>query len=580
MILILITCTCVLCNTLSGRITQYQVLQVLATDVPARCQLNVKQQRDTSSSFQPTLTKIIERAAVEHPHHTLNCILALANANKDAELTQQGKSIKRSGKLSRTQSDPDSGDQGRVQAAKNLVEKLKLSKDYRKVAVTVLNMERLSSAYIQLANFPVDQYKRETKPIALSSSLWINQLKNLSSVALPTTEMKVDPMGDYKSILYITGFQSTFQLAGGINLPKIITCLGSDGVARRQLVKGRDDLRQDAVMQQVFGMVNSLLRKNTETRKRKMHVRTYKVIPLSQRSGLLEWCEGTQPIGEYLIGRNGAHSRYQPKDWAAIDCRNYMQEVQKSNLASKVQHFLKACKNFQPVMRHFFMEKFSDPASWYEHRVAYTRSVATTSIVGYILGLGDRHVQNILIDSNTAELVHIDLGVAFEQGRILPTPETVPFRLTRDIVDGMGVLGVEGVFRRCCEKTMEVMHDNQEALLTILEVLLYDPLYAWTISPARAFALQQRRDKNVEPEASELNSTTGDIMDMQSDGLTDAQENVNKTAERALLRLQQKLQGIEDSIQLSVSGQVNLLIQEARDPKNLARLFPGWQPYI
>jgi len=68
--------------------------------------------------------------------------------------------------------------------------------------------------------------------------------------------------------------------------------------------------------------------------------------------------------------------------------------------------------------------------------------------VGYILGLGDRHVQNILIDTQTAELIHIDLGVAFEQGRILPTPETVPFRLTRDIVDGMGVMGVEGVFRR------------------------------------------------------------------------------------------------------------------------------------
>lgn len=57
-------------------------------------------------------------------------------------------------------------------------------------------------------------------------------------------------------------------------------------------------------------------------------------------------------------------------------------------------------------------------------------------------------MQNILIDTQTAELIHIDLGVAFEQGRILPTPETVPFRLTRDIVDGMGVMGVEGVFRR------------------------------------------------------------------------------------------------------------------------------------
>ena len=45
-------------------------------------------------------------------------------------------------------------------------------------------------------------------------------------------------------------------------------------------------------------------------------------------------------------------------------------------------------------------------------------------------------------------VVFFTLGVAFEQGKILPTPETVPFRLTRDIVDGMGITGVEGVFRR------------------------------------------------------------------------------------------------------------------------------------
>jgi phosphatidylinositol kinase/protein kinase (PI-3 family) len=53
-----------------------------------------------------------------------------------------------------------------------------------------------------------------------------------------------------------------------------------------------------------------------------------------------------------------------------------------------------------------------------------------------------------LILTETAEIVHIDLGVAFEQGKILKTPETVPFRLTQDIVDGMGITGVEGVFRR------------------------------------------------------------------------------------------------------------------------------------
>jgi ataxia telangiectasia mutated family protein len=40
-------------------------------------------------------------------------------------------------------------------------------------------------------------------------------------------------------------------------------------------------------------------------------------------------------------------------------------------------------------------------------------------------------------------------GIAFEKGLALTTPERVPFRLTRDVVDGMGVLGIHGTFLRC-----------------------------------------------------------------------------------------------------------------------------------
>ena len=64
------------------------------------------------------------------------------------------------------------------------------------------------------------------------------------------------------------------------------------------------------------------------------------------------------------------------------------------------------------VLRHFFFEHFHDSAIWFSRRMDYTKSMATNSIVGYIVGLGDRHVNNILIDSNSAELVHIDLGLA------------------------------------------------------------------------------------------------------------------------------------------------------------------------
>ena len=41
---------------------------------------------------------------------------------------------------------------------------------------------------------------------------------------------------------------------------------------------------------------------------------------------------------------------------------------------------------------------------------AHSFGLVLVSSVGYIVGLGDRHIQNILIDEQTAELIHIDLG--------------------------------------------------------------------------------------------------------------------------------------------------------------------------
>lgn len=46
----------------------------------------------------------------------------------------------------------------------------------------------------------------------------------------------------------------------------------------------------------------------------------------------------------------------------------------------------------------------------------------------------------------------------------------VPFRLTRDLEDGLGVCGVEGVMRSRAEQTLRVLRDNSNALLTVLQV--------------------------------------------------------------------------------------------------------------
>ena len=77
-----------------------------------------------------------------------------------------------------------------------------------------------------------------------------------------------------------------------------------------------------------------------------------------------------------------------------------------------------------------------------------------------------------------------------------------------------------------------------------------------------------------------INVITRFILDVCTIFVVSECEPHNKVAERVLLRLQQKLAGVEDGLHLSLPGQVNHLIHMARDPNNLSRLFPGWQPYI
>eukprot|EP00955_Chlamydomonas_euryale_P066784 359648-Chlamydomonas_euryale.AAC.5 len=81
------------------------------------------------------------------------------------------------------------------------------------------------------------------------------------------------------------------------------------------------------------------------------------------------------------------------------------------------------CSRFPPVLHHFFLEAFRSPGDWFTRRTSFTRSVAVNSMAGYVIGLGDRHSGNILLDRTSAEVVHIDFGVAFEQVRAWMHPQ-------------------------------------------------------------------------------------------------------------------------------------------------------------
>ena len=67
-------------------------------------------------------------------------------------------------------------------------------------------------------------------------------------------------------------------------------------------------------------------------------------------------------------------------------------------------------------------------------------------------------------------------------------------------------------------------------------------------------------------------------------GLTEVQsrEAQSKAGAKAIAKIHEKLQGYEDSTageQQGVEGQVQLLINSARDPDNLCLLYPGWEPW-
>ena len=158
-----------------------------------------------------------------------------------------------------------------------------------------------------------------------------------------------------------------------------------------------------------------------------------------------------------------------------------------------------------PIFNEWFLRTFADPTSWYNARVAYCRTAAVMSMTGYILGLGDRHGENILLDSTSGHCVHVDFNCLFNkvshaasrpplvllmrssacsveygahltcmallvydcQGETFEFPEVVPFRLTHNMVDAMGPMGYEGLFRRACEVCMRVMRNQSDPLMRL-----------------------------------------------------------------------------------------------------------------
>ncbi|XP_031264320.1 serine/threonine-protein kinase ATR-like [Pistacia vera] len=334
-----------------------------------------------------------------------------------------------------------------------------------------------------------------------------------------------------------------------IELMFAIVLLGSDGIERPFLCKPKDDLRKDARMMEFTAMINRLLAKYPESRRRKLYIRTFAVIPLTEDCGMVEWVPHTRGLRHilqdiYISCGKFDRQKTNPQIKRIYDqCQGKMPEDEM--LKTKILPM------FPPVFHKWFLTTFSEPAAWFRARVAYAHTTAVWSMVGHIVGLGDRHGENILFDSTTGDCVHVDFSCLFDKGLQLEKPELVPFRLTQNMIDGLGITGYEGIFLKACEITLQVLRTHRETLMSVLETFIHDPLVEWTKS---------HKSSGVEVQ--------------------------NPHAQRAISNIQARLQGVEvgvgaaPSLPLGVEGQARRLIAEAVSHRNLGKMYIWWMPWF
>ncbi|KAL1876357.1 hypothetical protein VTK73DRAFT_9536 [Phialemonium thermophilum] len=327
-------------------------------------------------------------------------------------------------------------------------------------------------------------FRRISRQLVQMTSL---ELTYCSPKLLAAKDLDLAVPGTYRSgkpIVRIMYFESTFSIISSKQRPRRLNIGGSDGQLYTFLLKGHEDIRQDERVMQLFGLCNTLLANDSECYKRHLNITRYPAIPLSQNSGLIGWVMNSDTI-HHLI-REYRESR---KILLNIEHRIMLQmapDYDNLTLMQKVEVFGYALDNTtgQDLYRVLWLKSKSSEA-WLDRRTNYTRSLGVMSMVGYILGLGDRHPSNLMLERATGKVFHIDFGDCFEVAmKREKYPERVPFRLTRMLTYAMEVSNIEGSFRITCEHVMRVLRENKESVMAVLEAFIHDPLLTWRLTNA------------------------------------------------------------------------------------------------
>ncbi|OQO07792.1 hypothetical protein B0A48_06583 [Cryoendolithus antarcticus] len=453
------------------------------------------------------------------------------------------------------------------------------------------------------------------------------ELQYVSPELKATRDLDLALPGTYvsgKPVVRIQSFQPVASVISSKQRPRRLSIIGSDGLQYDYLLKGHEDMRQDERVMQLFGLVNTLLSSDLECLKRHLNIQRYSAVPLSTSSGLIGWVPNSDTL--HMLIREYRESRHILLN---IEHRIMLQmapDYDNLTLMQKVEVFSYALDNTtgQDLYRVLWLKSKSSEA-WLDRRTNYTRSLGVMSMVGYILGLGDRHPSNLMLDRITGKIIHIDFGDCFEVAMHREKyPERVPFRLTRMLTFAMEVSNIEGSFRTTCEHTMRLLRHNKESLMAVLEAFVHDPLLTWRLntrenSPPEPSFPSDRRASLVGGALTNTSTTAPmngngpvhpaarrpSVMGSDPGGNTNSsfrprarasshqaptngpnpgndpvvdKEVQNVRALQVLARVKEKLTGkdFKKGQELGVDAQVERLLSEATSLENLCQHYIGW----
>ena len=484
----------------------------------------------TNPTVYSSLVDIISKVVFAHPQQALWTLMALTKSKSQTERANRGTMC----------------------VTKVIEMAAKSGSDAAKTEMRTLinNGERLSDQLLQVCDRDV---AGKHGVMSLSKDFKFNHQRATScrlvipmeKTLLATLPTGIDTVrghkGFSKDTVTISKFLDDTTIMNSLIRPRRVSILGSDGKIYSIMCKPKDDLRKDQRLLDFNSMISRILKKDAECSKRRLYIKTYAVTPLNETCGLIEWVEGMRTLRDILL------ELYQARGITPQYKRLAELQKQAGENPSKASIFTNdLLSQFPPVFHQWFVEAFPEPTAWFEARLRYTRSCAAMSMIGHVLGLGDRHGENILFEEAQGGTLHVDFNCLFDKGKTFEYPERVPFRLTHNMVDAFGSYGYDGPFRKSCELTLGILRQHEDTLMTILETFLYDP--------TTDFIGQKKRAAN----------------------------NIPVTPEGVLESIRSKVRGVlpMESVPLSVEGCVDYLIKQATDPYNLTRMYIGWCSFL